>query len=135
MQFSARRRVAFYGLAVGDSVAEGEASPSSAAFFLFFFGVAVGEADSFAAAVVPFFIVDFLVVAAVEVPVEVVAAVSCFCAQETTNAVAITATIKDSNDFFIGVWLRFVSHTRFVSCCRQCKHILLPSCRCRRRAR
>jgi hypothetical protein len=89
-------------------VAVGEVSAASFFAAFFFLGDSLGEADSSAAAVAPFFlVVDFLVVAAVEVPVEVVAAVSCFCAQETTNAVAITATIKLRNDFFIGVWLRF----------------------------
>ena len=102
---SAERRR--YG--VGDSVAEGDSvGDVSASFFaaaFFFLGVGVGVASSAAAPF--FFAVVFFVVAAV--PVEVVAAVSCFCAQEMTNAVAITATSKDNNDFFISVWLRFAA--------------------------
>ena len=66
----------------------------------------VEAVDSSAVALVLFLVDvfdDFLLVEVVEAaPVEeVVVAVSCFCAQETTNAVAMTATIKDKNDFFI----------------------------------
>ena len=57
----------------------------------------------FLAAVV-FFAVVFLPVApsCVVVAVLEVEAVSCFCAQEVTNAMPIKAVIKDKTDFFIG---------------------------------
>lgn len=87
------------GVGVGDV--------SLSVFFVDFFFDSLGDADSSAVAVVLFFIdvflVDaFLVVAAVEVPADVVD-VSCFCAQETIKAVPITATIKGKNNFFIGM--------------------------------
>jgi hypothetical protein len=73
----------------------------------FFFDVSLGEADSSAVASVFFILCDdvevFFVAAVVEAPVEVVAVVSVFCAQETTKAVPITATVKDRNNFFIGM--------------------------------
>jgi len=72
--------VAFFG----DAEADGEASVVAAPFL--------------AVVVVVFFAVVFLAVVAV---LEV-AAVSCFCAQEVTNAMPIKAVIKDKTDFFIG---------------------------------
>ena len=108
---------------MGEAV--GEDSPSSAFLDDFLVGDSPGEADSSAVALVLFFIDDFfddflvVEVALVEAPVEeVVVAVSCFWAQETTNAIAITATIKDRNDFFIGVWLRLCGD-------QNCKLLLL----------
>ena len=98
-----------YGVAEGDSVAVGDSvGDVSPSVFLvdFFFDVSLGEADSSAVASVFFILCDvevFFVVAAVEVPVAVVAVVSVFCAQETTKAVPITATVKDRNNFFIGM--------------------------------
>ena len=68
----------------GDAEADGEASVVAAPFL--------------AVVVVVFFAVVFLAVVAV---LEV-AAVSCFCAQEVTNAMPIKAVIKDKTDFFIG---------------------------------
>ncbi len=70
----------------GDAEADGEASVVAAPFL--------------AVVVVVFFAVVFLAVAVVAV-LEV-AAVSCFCAQEVTNAMPIKAVIKDKTDFFIG---------------------------------
>ena len=89
-------------VALGDSIGEVSAASFFAAAF-FFFGARVGVGDSSAVAAAPFFFAVVFLVVVAAVPVEVVAAVSCFCAQDTTNAVAITATIKDNNDFFIGV--------------------------------
>jgi hypothetical protein len=66
----------------------------------------LGEADSSAVASVVFVLCDVEVffVDVVAAPVEVLlAVVSFFCAQETTKAVPITATIKDRNNFFISM--------------------------------
>lgn len=59
--------------------------------------------DSSAVASVFFVFLDVEVVAVVEAPVEVLAVVSVFCAQEITKALPITATVKDRNNFFIGM--------------------------------
>jgi hypothetical protein len=55
-----------------------------------------GEASVVAAFLVVVVVVFFAVVTVLEV-----AAVSCFCAQEVTNAMPINVAIKDKTDFFI----------------------------------
>lgn len=101
-----------YGVAEGEADSEADGEASASAFFLAAF---LGEADAEGEASVvaaPFLVVAFSVVAVVffapvflavvVVAVPVVAAVSCFCAQEVTNARPIRAVIKDKTDFFIG---------------------------------
>jgi hypothetical protein len=102
-----------YGVGEGDADSEAAGEASASAFFLVaaFFGDADADGEASVVAVVflavadvVFFAVVFLAVApsCVVVAVLEVEAVSCFCAQEVTNAMPIKAVIKDKTDFFIG---------------------------------
>ena len=89
----------FYGVGAGEADSEGDASVS-AAFFLVvaFFFRGDGDGDAFVVAA-----------AAVEVAV-----VSFFSAQEVKNAMLIKAVIKNKTDVFIGV--SEVRRSRMFSC-------------------
>jgi hypothetical protein len=99
-----------YGVGEGDADSEADGDASASAFFLVaaFFGEADASGDAsvvaalFLAVVVFFAVVFFAVPSCVVVAVLEVEAVSCFCAQEVTNAMPIKAVIKDKTDFFIG---------------------------------